>query len=165
MNKDLYNFIECNYEQLKNICKKITCNNELSDDLLHEILIQLLEKDNMGVIDKEDIKWYVIRVIQLNWHSKTSPFYYKIRKENLKYVELNYVNDVEDENTNMEREELMTKVEEEFSNLDWFHKQLFEQYLVLGSLRKLNLATKIPIASLSRYIRESKEIIKSNIKN
>lgn len=126
MKENLKRYIEINYEQLKNICKKITNNNQLSDDLLHEILLQLMEKDNMCNVEKEDIKWYIIRVIQLNWNSKTSPFYYKIRKENSKYVELNYVNDVEDENTNMEREELMTKVEEEFSNLDWFHKELFE---------------------------------------
>lgn len=165
MENKISEYIECNYEDLRNICKKITCNNELSDDLLHEVILQLLEKNKCD-IKQEEIKWYIIRVIQLNWNSKTSPFFYKHKRYIDLKTELTFSNDIEEDNSYIyENEELLQKVENEFCKLSWFYKQLFEQYLVLGSLRKLNLATKIPIASLSRYIRESKQIIKNNIKN
>jgi len=47
MNKKVESFITKNYYQLLTIAKKITKNHELSNDLLHEVLIQLYDKEDI----------------------------------------------------------------------------------------------------------------------
>lgn len=168
MQQEITNYINTNFIELQQIVKNITRNNELGDDLLQEIIIQLYEKKEIVLHNYEDdtIKYYLIKIIKINWHSKTSPFHYRIRKESQKYSELTYqhlnYSDTDKEEI-IEYEELITNVEREFSELNWFSKRLFELYLTLGSLKKVSNQTQIPIASVGRYIREIKQEIKQNI--
>ena len=60
-------------------------------------------------------------------------------------------------------EDMLTAVELEFAELQWFSKRLFELYLTLGSLKKVSNETQIPIASVGRYIREVKQEIRLNV--
>jgi DNA-directed RNA polymerase specialized sigma subunit len=69
------------------------------------------------------------------------------------------------EQESFEKQELYDILEKEFTELDWFRKSLMEMYLTLGSLKKVSQKTTIPLSSISRYIKESKEQIKTNINN
>jgi RNA polymerase sigma factor (sigma-70 family) len=167
MNKHIEKYITTNYYLLLGITKKITKNHELSSDLLHEVIIQLYNKSNIVLQEYSDdqIKYYIVSVIRINWHSQTSPFYYKIRKESSKYTNIDDIFDLTDDSQlDFEKEQLFIILEQSFCELDWFKKSLFQMYLTLGSMKKVSKQTRIPVSSISRYLKESKEQIKNNIK-
>jgi len=116
MNKKVESFITRNYYELLNIAKKITRGHELHQELLHEVIIQLYDKDEIKLSDYEDntIKYYIVAIIRINWFSKTSPFYYKIRKERSTYVEMTEVMHMEAEQELFEREEILCILEEQY---------------------------------------------------
>lgn len=166
MNKEIEKYITTNYYQLLSIAKKITKNHDLTEDLFHEVLIQLYDKKNIVLQEYSDdqIKYYIVSVIRINWHSKTSPFYYRIRKETSKYTNIEECFDLSDDNQlAFEKQELYDILEQSWCELDWFRKSLFELYLTLGSMKKVSKQTRIPVSSISRYLKESKEQIKLTI--
>lgn len=166
MNLLIESYINKNYYVLLNISKKITKGHELHQELLHEVFIQLYDKKviNLREYDDDNIRYYITAVLRINWYSKTSPFYYRIRKEAASYTELTFDMSYESEQEAFEKQELYDILEKEFTELDWFRKSLMEMYLTLGSLKKVSQKTTIPLTSISRYIKESKEQIKNNIK-
>ena len=166
MNKEIEKYITTNYYQLLSIAKKITKNHELTNDLLHEVILQLYNKNNIVLEEysNDQMKYYIVSVIRINWHSKTSPFYYKIRKESSNYVNIDDCFDLTDDTQlEFENQQLFDILEQSWCELDWFRKSLFEMYLTLGSMKKVSKQTRIPISSISRYLKESKEQIKNNI--
>ena len=170
MNRKINNFITKHYDELREISGRITQGDQLSDELLQEVLLQLYEKKEVKLraYDDNNIKYYIVGMMKLNWNSKTSPFYYRIRKEQKTYTEIHpgFINYIVDDTEERESyEELLKSVEREFTELTWFSKRLFELYLTLGSLKKVSQQTQIPIASVSRYIREIKIEIQINVKN
>lgn len=166
MNRHIEKYITTNYYQLLSIANKITKNHELTGDLFHEVLIQLYNKNNIVLQEYSDdqIRYYIVSIIRINWHSKTSPFYYKIRKESSKYTNIDDCYNLCDESQlDFEKEQLFSILEESYCELDWFKKSLFEMYLTMGSMKKVHTQTRIPISSISRYLKESKEQIKNSI--
>lgn len=166
MNKEIERYITTNYYQLLSIAKKITKNHELTNDLLHEVIIQLYNKNNIVLQEYSDdqIKYYIVSIIRINWHSQTSPFYYRMRKESSKYTNIDDIYDlVDDTQLEYEKQHLFDILEQSWCELDWFRKSLFEMYMTLGSMKKVSKQTRIPISSISRYLKESKELIKTNI--
>lgn len=166
MNREIEKYITTNYYELFKITKKITKNHELSQDLLHEVILQLYNKGNIILQEysNDQIKYYIVSIIRINWHSNTSPFYYKIRKESSKYTNIDEIYDLADESQlDFEKQQLFDILEQSWCELDWFRKSLFEMYLTLGSMKKVSKQTRIPLSSISRYLKESKEQIKNNI--
>jgi hypothetical protein len=70
---------------------------------------------------------------------------------------------MEAEQEEFESELLLKILEEEYSELDWFRKAILNHYLVLNSLKAVSKKTTIPLTSISRYIKEGKEQIKTNV--
>lgn len=167
MNKQIECFITRNYYQLLSISKKITKNHQLSNDLLHEVLLQLYDKENIVLrsYDDNSIKYYITAIMRINFYSKTSPFYYRIRKESLKYSDISEYTNLGYEQENFEIQNIFDILEESFSELNWFHKSLMEMYLTLGSMKKVSLKTNIPITSISRYIKEAKLQVRTDVNN
>jgi DNA-directed RNA polymerase specialized sigma24 family protein len=165
MRKEVETFITQHYYDLLTIAKKITKSNQLSQELLHECILQLYDKDDIILTryDDNSIKYYITAIMRINWNSNTSPFYYKIRRESAKYVDITEILNMEAEQETFEREEILCILEQEFCDLNWFHKSLFELYMTLGSLSKVSKQTGIPLTSVSTYIKQSKIEIKQKI--
>lgn len=166
MNREIERYITNNYYNLLSITKKITKNHQLSQELLHEVILQLYNKGNIVLREYNDdqIKYYIVSVIRINWHSNTSPFYYKIRKEPANYVDITQIYDMADEDQfEFEKTIIFDILEEGWTELDWFRKSLMEMYMTLGSMKKVANKTRIPVSSISRYIRESRQQIKQYI--
>lgn len=170
MNVKLEEYIEREYKTLQNISMNITNGNKNdADELLHGVLLSLLDRTPSN-FDKfksdNDFKYYIVRCLSINWYSPTSPYHRKYKRETSKWEEL-FVDQItaEDMNTyDWEKENLICAVEKEFAELDILHKGVFELYLTLGSMKKVAKQTKIPISSISRYIKESRTQIINNIK-
>jgi RNA polymerase sigma factor (sigma-70 family) len=167
MNKKVEGFITTNYYLLLSISKKITKNHDLTQDLLHEVILQLYDKDkiNLSNYDNNTIKYYITAILRINWHSKTAPFWYKVRRERFLYTDLNDILDLEDDQEVFEREMLFELLEQEWCELNWFKKSLFEMYMTVNSLKKVAKQTTIPLSSVGRYIKEAKAEIKENVLN
>ena len=167
MNKKIECYITRNYYELFNIAKKITKNHNLSQDLLHEVILQLYGKETiiLNEYDDNQIKYYIVSIMRINWHSNTSPFYYKVRREFKMYSDLSEILSMPDDQENFEKELIFTILEQEWCELDWFRKALFEMYMTLGSMKKVSKKTSIPISSISNYLKESRNQIKHNVLN
>lgn len=167
MNKHVEAYITKNYYELQKIARKITKNHSLTQDLFHEVLIQLYDKDEIKLkgYDDNQIKYYIVSVMRINWHSKTSPFYYKVRREFTLYNEISDCFNIPDEQSEFEKQIIFDILEESWCELNWFHKSLFEWYMTLGSLKKVSQKTNIPLASIGKYIKEAKLEMKTDVLN
>ena len=170
MNKTIEVYITKNYYNLLGIAKKICkTNTDIHQELLHEVILQLYDKDriNLKSYDDNSIKYYITAVMRINYYSKTSPFYYKIRRERiLMSVDLSTCYDISAEQESFESEELFELLEQNYSELDWFRKSLMDMYLTLNrSMAAVSRKTTIPIQSISRYIKEAREQVKTNVIN
>ncbi len=167
MRKENECFLNRNYYQLLNISNKITKNNQLSQDLLHECILQLYDKDDIKLksYDDNSIKYYITAIMRINYYSKTSPFYYKIRRERvLMTVDITTCWDMSYEQEEFESEEMYQLLEMNYAELDWFKKSLLDMYLSLNSsMKAVSRKTRIPISSISRYIKEIRTETKNNI--
>lgn len=167
MKDKVVDYINNNYYILRSIAKKITNGHQDYEELLQEVCLQILNKEKIELDDERNIKYYIVGLLRINYNSQTSPFHYNIRKERLTYDELPYSlgedYDIEIE-YDYTKEELIVAMEQSFQELDWFHRQLFETYMVMGSYAKVNELTKIPVGSVGMYINETKQMIKDKIK-
>ena len=164
MKIEIEQYIAKNYYELLNICNKITKNDSFAGDLLNDVILQLYDRENIRLnkLDDNNIKYYIIKCLTINWYSKTSPFYRKVRRESTLYNELFDVSNLIDNEDIFKEHHIMEIVETEFTEMNWFHKIIFEKYLTLGSLKKVSMDTRIPLTSVARYVKETRQVIKLN---
>jgi len=169
MRKEIESYITKDYYNLLNISKKMTRGDQLSHDLLHEVILQLYDKDDIILksYDDNSIKYYIVAIMRINYFSKTSPFFYRIKRERiLMNVDITTCWDMSYEQESFESEELYQLLEQEYCELNWFKKSLLDMYLSLNSsMKAVSRKTNIPIQSISRYIKETRQEVKTNIIN
>lgn len=167
MNKEIENYLSTNYYQLYNIALKMTKQDPLTRDLLHECILQLYDKEVITLKNYDDnsIKYYLVAVMRINYFSKTSPFHYRIRRErHIMNVDVATCWDLSDEQEQFETEQIYKLLEENYSELDWFKKSLLDMYLSLNrSMKAVSRKTNIPNQSISRYINEIRKQVKTDI--
>lgn len=163
MVKEIDCYINRHYYTLLGICKKITKKDEeTSRELLHEVMLQIYQRDNIELksYDDDSIRYYITSICRINYYSNTSPYHYRIRKDRQMFTDLSEAYHIEAEQENFEKEIIFTILEESYCNLSWFHKSLFDLYMGLQSLNKVSKQTTIPLRSIARYIKEAKDQIK-----
>jgi hypothetical protein len=164
LNKHLEKYICNHYQELLNISKKLTKNSDWAGDLLQNVILQLYDKKeiNLKSIDDNNIKYYIVKCLTINWYSKTSPFYRKVRRESTLYNELYEVMDLPTDDNIFDSHRMLDIMEMEWTEVNWFNKIIFEKYLTMGSLKKVSVDTTIPLSSVARYVNETKTTIKQN---
>ena len=74
-------------------------NTENIKDLAQDIYLQLLQMDNAKINElyfKKQLRFWVTRIITNNIHSKTSPYFYKYKKEQMQSVSISEI-DIDNE--------------------------------------------------------------------
>lgn len=167
MIKEIENYLAKNYYQLYNIASKMTKQDPLTKDLLHECILQLYDKEVITLKNYDDntIKYYIVAIMRINYFSKTSPFHYRIRRERqMMSVDIATCWDLTEEQEKFESEQIYQLLEESYVELDWFKKSLLDLYLSLNrSMKAVSRKTNIPNQSISRYINEIRTQVKGNI--
>lgn len=162
MKIELEKYITNHYYELLKIAKKYTDNDDWAYELLHEVILQLYnQKEFNGKLDDKSLKFYLVRIIMVNWCFPSSPFYKKHKKE-MKMAEINeaiYITEVE---TETDHHRFLDIMEQEFQDIHWFNKLVFEKYLTLGSLKKVSVDTTISLPSIARYVKETRTQVKLN---
>jgi hypothetical protein len=163
MKIEIEKYITNNYYLLLSLAKKYTKNDDWSYELLHEVILQLYDKKEINVkLQDKDIKYYILKCLMVNWCYPSSPFYKKHKKDNLTTVELNDAIQVMNQESEMDSHKFMEIMEEEFGEVNWFNKVIFEKYMVLGSLKKVSIDTTITLPSIGRYVKETRSQVKYN---
>lgn len=122
--------IESLYRDSKfNDVLKVLCNNDQHlDDLKHEVIMILYEKEEEILIDlwnKKQLIFFTIGIIKNQYHSSTSKFYKDFRLRNLP-IEEDYLITYEEDNYNIK---LINKIEEYLlKDLHWFNSHIFTMY-------------------------------------
>lgn len=173
MKIELEQYITRNYYELLAICKKYTSADSLSrnnsdewaHELLHEVILQLYnQKEYAGKTDNNSIKYYIVRIIMVNWCYPTSPFFRKFKTPLRNSTGLKGIEIYPEEQEAFQSEEFYRLLEENYSELSWFHKSLFDMYLSLNkSMIAVSRKTNIPFQSISRYIKEARKQVKTNV--
>lgn len=166
MKVEIEQYITKNYYELLKICKKYTKNDDWASELWHECILQIYESksfDSMEQLPNSKIKFYIIRIIMVNWCYETSPFFRKYKKPSMTTIDLTEAMGLAYTDDELNQHQMMELMEEEWGDLDWFRKNIFERYLTMGSLKKVSKSTTIPLTSVSRYINSAKTEIKHNV--
>ncbi len=158
----------------------------LRDDLKSEVVMILLEMDEKKIIDlhqKNELKFYAVRIILNLMQSSSSPFYKKFRG-----LERVYMDDMAVEHDRSEgqrlfndaaqiadasfidvegvftervaREEMEDLALKEVDNLYWYDREIIRLYLQLGSYRKVEAETGIPWESIYFSIAKARKKIR-----
>lgn len=137
-----------------------------NDDLFSFVIEELYKCDQDRIdeiIKNGDMRWYIIRIMVNQYHSKTSRYYYKYKK----YYEYHTTTTIEclsADNTQynikekQEVEERLEWIEEKLKDLYWFDAEVFKIYYREGfSLNQMQKETKINRNTLHKAI--------TNVKN
>jgi hypothetical protein len=146
------------YQQLKKIATKICKNDENTDDLLHDILIQLETNKTYNTLSDNERVYFFIRAIQNQYYSNNSHYHKTYRKYAFDDIPINY--EVEEQ----EYKELPTidwvketldkelEVNKEF----WYKHGIYTMYLQERKLEVIHRKTRIPKYSLRQTLQEMK---------
>jgi DNA-directed RNA polymerase specialized sigma24 family protein len=161
----LNNYLTDNYDKLKDIAYNIT-NGKNDDDLLSFVIEELYkcEVDRISeIIKKNQMTFYVVRIMLNQYHSKTSRYHYKYRKY-YEYHTTTTIESISPDNTEYtikdkeEVEEKLEWIEEKLKDIYWFDAECFRIYYREGySLSEMARETKISKNTLHKAI--------SNVKN
>lgn len=168
VNDGLYKALSLKYGQTEYI----------SEELLQEFYLSLIQIDQDKLIDlyeKNQLRYYLVRVINLMAISKSNDFWRKIRKHTTQVVPLDNYNTVVDEVSDTESEH---RLEEERINqirtiLDqellknkrfWYDKTLFElKYFEGHTYRSISELTTIPHVSIYITVKGVLDMLKTRL--
>lgn len=155
-------FIQENYQPLREAAIRISGNDPLADELLHYTLDEFLRKREVeAIVDSGGGRFYCVRIMMSQWKSVTSPFYHTYRKPVSDYniEELVDVPDYDDPTL-----QIADHIREELKLLPWFDQKLFSIFLEEGhTISSLARATGIPRTSISLSINRIRKHIKKQL--
>lgn len=157
-------------KRFSDAAKKITKDTDYCEDLKSEVIIVLLENTNLDLLIELDKKnqliFYSVRIMLNMFRSKTSGFRKKYEHNGVISDE---VYDLEiDTNEFFKTEEIETeqklnKINAKLESVYWYDRQVFLEYLEVGSYRKLEAKTRIPMKSLQLTCLKVKEILRNDL--
>jgi len=156
-----------NYHKLKDMAYNIT-SGKGNDDLFSFVVEELYKCDQEridDIITRNQMTFYVVRVMINQYHSKTSRYYYKYKK----YYEYHTTITIEclsADNTQYTIkdkelvEERLEWIEEKLKDLYWFDAEVFKIYYREGfSLNQMQKETKINRNTLHKAITNVKKYL------
>jgi hypothetical protein len=155
-----------NYKPLKEAITRITEGSDLSEELLHYVLSQLLERKDVQHLVETGEAWYMCLKIATNsWRSTTSPFYLCYRKEKIDLSQKEYALCDDTEDQNLDIDGLLTGIDKELNQLSWYEKELMKAYAEHNNnASALAKGTGIPRTSISLTIKRIRNHVKERIK-
>jgi len=155
-----------NYEKIREMALNIANENDY-EDLLHFVIEELYKCDEEKVneiINHKDMRWYIIRIMVNQYHSKTSRYFKKYKR----YYDYQ-VSDINDAITKSRPDNIKDKeviedrlnwIEDKLKNLHWFDVEIFKLYYNNShSLNSLSKATKINRNTIYHSINKVKKFL------
>ena len=156
-----------NYDKLKDMAYNIAGKTG-KDDLLSFVIEELYKCDQdriNEIIEKNQLTFYIARVMLNQYHSKTSRYYYKYNKY-YEYHTTTTIESITADNTEytikdkQEVEERLEWIEDKLKDCYWFDSEVFKvYYLEEHSLNSMAKATKINRNTLFKAINNVKKYL------
>tara|TARA_R100001463_G_scaffold4811_1_gene17213 strand:+ start:574 stop:1080 length:507 start_codon:yes stop_codon:yes gene_type:complete len=162
----LNKYLDENYNKIKDMAHNIAGENG-RDDLLHFIIEELYKCDHdklKEIINKNQMTFYIARVMVNQYYSKTSRYYYKYKK----YYELHAtrINEQISKSFNdpskeeFDKKQKLAWIKEKLKECHWFDAQLFEIYYKgRHTLDSLSKATKINRNTIYHSLKKVKKFL------
>lgn len=166
-------YIRENYDSIIEIAKVITQGRKPDyEDLAHEVILSVLtaNRDKMNkLVEKKQMRYWIIRLCINNYRSNTSRFHYKYRKPNERHLKaaehLRHIKKLDEVNEKKWNEVLLKFIEDKLSDVNWFEKNCFAIYYGdKHSLNSMAAETGISRNTLYRAISDVRNYIKDEIK-
>tara|TARA_R100000664_G_C2749488_1_gene136868 strand:+ start:599 stop:1102 length:504 start_codon:yes stop_codon:yes gene_type:complete len=159
-------YLTDNYDKLKDISYNITNGN--GEDLLSFVIEEIYKCDQIRlreIIEKDQMTFYVVRIMLNQYHSKTSRYYYKYDKY-YEYHTCTTIESITADNTEYsikdkkKVEEKLEWIEEKLKDLYWFDAEIFRIYYREGfSLNQMAKETKISRATIYKAVKNVKNYL------
>jgi hypothetical protein len=156
-----------NYDKLKDMAFNIA-GRKGKDDLLSFVIEELYKCDQERIneiIKKNQLTFYIARVMLNQYHSKTSRYYYKYNKY-YEYHTTTTIESITADNTEytikdkQEVEKRLEWIEDKLKDCYWFDSEVFKvYYLEEHSLNSMAKATKINRNTLFKAINNVKKYL------
>jgi hypothetical protein len=135
---------------------------ELRYDLKAEVFLVLCEMNEdklVGLYDRNELKFYIVRIM-LNMIKSDRSTFYKNYRNYTEFVDQDFVSDDYDK-TNM-----FEKLEANMNGLHWYNKEILKLYAIdfKKNAKELSRKTGIPYMSIIRTINKTKKQMKTNIR-
>ena len=135
---------------------------ELRYDLKAEVFLVLCEMEDeklVGLYDRNELKFYIVRIM-LNMIKSDRSTFYKNYRNYTEFVDQDFVSDDYDK-TNM-----FEKLETNMNGLHWYNKEILKLYAIdfKKNAKELSRKTGIPYMSIIRTINKTKKQMKTNIR-
>ena len=136
---------------------------ELQYDLKAEVFLVLCEMNEdklIGLYERNELKFYIVRIM-LNMIKSDRSNFYKSYRNYTEYVD----NDTEAE-VNFDKSDLVDKLEKNLEGLHWYNKEILKLYAIdfKKNAKELSRKTGIPYMSIVRTINKTKKQMKTNIR-
>lgn len=149
-----------NDKEYKTLCRKLS--PKFSDDLYQDLMLILLRYNEVKLIEiynKNQLKFFIVKILMNQAHSSSSEFY-KLYRKQADYKEVDWYGD---NSTNEDIIPATISTIELYAQADennWYRAKLFKEYLKAGNIRALSKKTRIPVMSIQRSLAEFKHDIK-----
>jgi hypothetical protein len=135
---------------------------ELRYDLKAEVFLVLCEMNEeklIGMFERNELKFYIVRIM-LNMIKSDRSTFYKNYRNYTEFTDQDFVIDDYDKTSMFE------KLEENMEGLHWYNKEILKLYAIdfKKNAKELSRKTGIPYMSIVRTINKTKKHMKTNIR-
>jgi hypothetical protein len=150
------------YNKLLEIALKICKNDQRTQDLVHDVMIQLFQNEKYNSLPEKEKLYFFVKTITNQYYSKSSKFYRTYKRMNV--IEFDSQIDIEEyeyvDSPDIEwiKEEL--EKEKQINPDFWYNAGLFLLYVENKKIETLYKKTRIPKYSIRKTINEVKQFLK-----
>lgn len=135
---------------------------ELQYDLKAEVFLVLCEMNEdklVGMFQRNELKFYIVRIM-LNMIKSDRSTFYKNYRNYTEFVDQDYACD------DYDKTDMFEKLELNLDGLHWYNKEMLKLYAIdfKKNAKELSRKTGIPYMSIIRTINKTKKQMKTNIR-
>ena len=161
---DKNKYINSKYESLKAIAYKFARGRPWHQDLLQEALLSAIQSPNIdGLIERNELEFYVIRSMYVSATSPKSKFYRKYVQ--VRYTHVDFIERLHEyDPVSFDILELNENMDILVSRLSEFERMVFEEYIFTDfSYKQLSEKTNIPVIYLYRTVESATKKLRDGI--
>ena len=125
-------YIQKNYKEILSKVKGVTRNHHLTEDLLQDCILNFLEKGSdytTKVLQDDKIQHYIVRMVHIQFNSKSSPFYTKYRKDSIRTQDIDdYEIEESQSELKIDKKELTKDIKLYIGKLPLYERTISEKF-------------------------------------
>lgn len=160
-------------KEYRRACDRISRNSQLAADLFSEMceVVCLLDEQKLiGLYERDELRWFIVKVLTTMWQCKSSPFFKTYRMPFIASQDFHDVGAEYDQEADTLEQRRIDAVQRVFDrNLNsedrnaWYDAKLTLIYIEAGSLRKASEKLNIAHTSIGNSVRRMRLMVEKEI--